>query len=265
MRPDEQLDAPVPDAPEAKRVVQRLDAGPNHVRPCFQHGADRLAHVSDWCPTDEFSLRRRDMRIMARIGLAVFQEIDKDLKRVVPCVHSVGAPLESGQSDVAWPCNKEKCIVHFPGCRRRQLVLSVWRLRLGIRIERIKTGHPQQNGRHERMPLTLQQEPTRPGANLLQQQAKFDDFIEEFNPQRPHEALGMKCPAELYTASPALMTVFPSRTISSMTWSPIAAASAFIARRSISALLWPAKPSASSKSTTVNSLGNLTFCFLAPR
>lgn len=76
--------------------------------------------------------------------------------------------------------------------------LSVWWLRLGISIERIKPGHPQQNGRHERMHLTLKKEATRPaGANILQQQAKFDDFIEEFNNQRPHEALAMKCPVEL--------------------------------------------------------------------
>ena len=68
--------------------------------------------------------------------------------------------------------------------------LSVWWLRLGIRIERIQPGHPQQNGRHERMHLTLKQETTRPaGANILQQQAKFDAFLEEFNHQRPHEAL----------------------------------------------------------------------------
>jgi transposase InsO family protein len=80
--------------------------------------------------------------------------------------------------------------------------LSVWWLRLGISIERIRPGHPQQNGRHERMHLTLKQEATRPaGANLLQQQAKFDDFIEDFNGQRPHEALAMKCPAEVYTSS----------------------------------------------------------------
>jgi transposase InsO family protein len=60
--------------------------------------------------------------------------------------------------------------------------LSVWWLRLGIRIERIRPGHPQQNGRHERMHLTLKKEATRPaGANILQQQAKFDVFIEEFN------------------------------------------------------------------------------------
>jgi transposase InsO family protein len=81
--------------------------------------------------------------------------------------------------------------------------LSVWWLRLGISIERIKPGHPQQNGRHERMHLTLKKEATRPaGANILQQQAKFDDFIKEFNNERPHEALEMKCPAQIYTASP---------------------------------------------------------------
>jgi transposase InsO family protein len=80
--------------------------------------------------------------------------------------------------------------------------LSVWWLRLGIGIERIRPGHPQQNGRHERMHLTLKKEATRPaGENILQQQAKFDVFIDEFNNERPHEALQMRCPAELYTAS----------------------------------------------------------------
>jgi phosphoenolpyruvate carboxykinase (GTP) len=57
------------------------------------------------------------MRIMARIGLPVFQEIDKDVVRVVPCMHSVGMPLEPGQADVPWPCNPEKYIVHFPETR----------------------------------------------------------------------------------------------------------------------------------------------------
>ena len=57
------------------------------------------------------------MRIMARIGLPVFAEIDKDLKRVVPCMHTVGAPLAPGQPDVPWPCNDEKYIVHFPETR----------------------------------------------------------------------------------------------------------------------------------------------------
>ncbi len=81
--------------------------------------------------------------------------------------------------------------------------LSVWWLRLGIAIERIRPGHPQQNGRHERMHLTLKQEATRPpGMNSLQQQARFDTFIEEYNTERPHEALAMQTPAEVYSPSP---------------------------------------------------------------
>jgi transposase InsO family protein len=67
--------------------------------------------------------------------------------------------------------------------------LSVWWLRLRIAIERIKPGHPQQNGRHERMHLTLKKEATRPpSANTLQQQDRFDVFVQEFNTERPHEA-----------------------------------------------------------------------------
>lgn len=80
--------------------------------------------------------------------------------------------------------------------------LSVWWLRLGIGIERIEPGQPQQNGRHERMHLTLKKEATKPaGENFLQQQAKFDDFIYEYNQERPHQALDMKCPAEVYIPS----------------------------------------------------------------
>lgn len=88
--------------------------------------------------------------------------------------------------------------------------LSVWWLRLGISIERIKPGCPQQNGRHERMHRTLKQQATRPSrANCLQQQAAFDEFVEEFNDERPHESLGMKFPTECYTPSTKIYDGLP--------------------------------------------------------
>lgn len=80
--------------------------------------------------------------------------------------------------------------------------LSVWWLRLGIQVERIAPGHPEQNGRHERMHLTLKRETTRPAAyNILQQQERFDRFREEYNTSRPHEALKMGYPSNFYTVS----------------------------------------------------------------
>lgn len=80
--------------------------------------------------------------------------------------------------------------------------LSVWWKRLGIGLERIEPGHPEQNGRHERMHWTLKQEATRPaGESELQQQEKFDRFRREYNEERPHEALGMQTPAKVYAPS----------------------------------------------------------------
>jgi len=83
--------------------------------------------------------------------------------------------------------------------------LAVWWLRLGIRLERIAPGHPEQNGRHERLHLTLKAAATRPaGANTLQQQARFDTFVHEYNQERPHQALDMATPASRYVASTRL-------------------------------------------------------------
>lgn len=80
--------------------------------------------------------------------------------------------------------------------------LSVWWIKLGIIPERIKPGRPDQNGRHERMHRTLKAATLRPPArNLYQQQAAFTAFQQEFNVERPHEALGMETPASRYRPS----------------------------------------------------------------
>lgn len=80
--------------------------------------------------------------------------------------------------------------------------LGVWLLKLGIRRELIEPGRPDQNGCHERMHRTLKAEATRPAqANLATQQERFDAFVKEFNDERPHEALEMKRPADVYRLS----------------------------------------------------------------
>ena len=81
--------------------------------------------------------------------------------------------------------------------------LSAWWLRLGLRLERITPGSPQENGRQERFHLTLQQSSARePRENLGKQQQAFDQLRQTYNHERPHEALGMKVPADLYEPSP---------------------------------------------------------------
>jgi putative transposase len=80
--------------------------------------------------------------------------------------------------------------------------LAVWWLRLGIGLERIAPGHPEQNGRHERLHLTLKTDATRPAStNVLQQQARFDTFLHQYNHERPHQALDMATPASRYQPS----------------------------------------------------------------
>jgi transposase InsO family protein len=80
--------------------------------------------------------------------------------------------------------------------------LSAWWVTLGIKIQRIQPGKPQQNGRHERMHRTLKAEAARPAAgSMLAQQSQFDSFVDTYNYVRPHEALNMKTPGEYYTKS----------------------------------------------------------------
>ena len=79
--------------------------------------------------------------------------------------------------------------------------LSVWWIKLGIRPERIRPGKPQENGRHERMHLTLLEACEPPENTFRGQQRRFDTFRQEFNEERPHEALGDQPPAQVYQRS----------------------------------------------------------------
>ncbi len=89
--------------------------------------------------------------------------------------------------------------------------LAVHWVKLGIRLERIVPGQPQQNGRHERMHGSLKRDTTAPpAASATEQQARFDHDRHAFNHHRPHEALGQTMPAEHYHSSPRpLPTVVP--------------------------------------------------------
>lgn len=84
--------------------------------------------------------------------------------------------------------------------------LSVWLLRLGIQPVFIEPGHPEQNGRHERFHSTLKAETASPPrASIRAQQSAFDTFCRHYNEERPHEALDMRVPADVYAASRRLM------------------------------------------------------------
>ena len=87
--------------------------------------------------------------------------------------------------------------------------LSYWWIRIGIHPERIKPGHPEQNGRHERMHKTLKNHTAKPPAKTLsKQQLRFNEFCCEYNEDRPHEALQMSTPSDCYRCS---IREFPSR------------------------------------------------------
>jgi transposase InsO family protein len=95
--------------------------------------------------------------------------------------------------------------------------LSAWFIKLGIRHERIDKGHPEQNGRHERMHRTLKEETCKtPQSTLRAQQQAFNGFIHEYNFSRPHEALDMRKPGDLYQKSDRHY----SRRISNITYDP---------------------------------------------
>jgi transposase InsO family protein len=120
----------------------------------------------------------------SEFAFAVFERTFKDFGLPDAIRTDNGAPFASGQALFGLS------------------TLAVWWLRLGIKIQRITPGQPQQNGRHERMHLTLKKEATKPASfNFLQQQERFDRFTQVYNHERPHQALAGAYPADLYTPS----------------------------------------------------------------
>jgi transposase InsO family protein len=140
--------------------------------------------------SDAYSRYLLGLRIVEPVGAAVTEQMDELFRRhgLPAAIRSDnGPPFASGAAG---------------GLTR---VSARW-AKLGIRLERIQPGRPEQNGRHERMHWTLKREACRPpSANARAQQARFDAFRAEFNQERPHEALGQIPPARVYASSPRPM------------------------------------------------------------
>lgn len=138
--------------------------------------------------------------------------ITDQFSRYILGCEGMGAICEDAARDVCEEVFRKYCVptvirsdngVPFASTGLAALTkLSAFWMRLGITTERIRPAHPEENGQHERMHRTLKAETTRPArSNLLQQQERFDDFVDEFNNERPHEALDMKRPADVYRPS----------------------------------------------------------------
>jgi len=174
----------------ANGTMLRPAAGPNDVWCIDYKGQFRLGDGSYCYPltvTDQHSRYLLGCDGMSAISDAASREVCEELFRA----HGLPKVMRSDNG------------VPFASTGLGGLTkLSAYWLRLGIILERIRPAHPEENGQHERMHRTLKRETARPArGNLLQQQERFDAFMEEFNRERPHEALDMKRPAEVYLDS----------------------------------------------------------------
>jgi len=175
-------------APEPTRL--REAASPNEIWCIDYKGQFRLGDNTYCYPltiTDQYS-----RYVLACEGMAaISDEAARDVCEEIFCEQGLPVVLRS-DNGVPFASNG------LGGLTK----LSAYFIHLGIVLERIRPSHPEENGRHERMHRTLKAETTRPArANLLQQQERFDHWTHEFNHDRPHQALGMKRPAEVFKPS----------------------------------------------------------------
>jgi transposase InsO family protein len=169
---------------------QSVAQGPNDIWAADYKGQFRLGNGQYCFPQTVSDLDSRYL-----LGCDGHRQVDKDLTKAhfVVVFHTNGLP---------WRIRTDNGGPFASNALGRLSELSVWFIELGICPELIEPGRPQQNGIHERMHRTLKQETTYPPARTMAlQQHKFDKFRQEFNEERPHEALGMKRPAEVYRPS----------------------------------------------------------------
>jgi transposase InsO family protein len=164
--------------------------GPNDIWAIDYKGQFRLGDGSYCFPltlTDQFSRFLLGCEAMAGISDTSAREVCEELFRR----HGLPRTIRSDNG------------VPFASRGLASLTkLSAYWMLLGIRLERIRPAHPEENGRHERMHRTLKLDATKPPrTNLLQQQERFDAFVQEYNHERPHEALAMRCPVDVHKPS----------------------------------------------------------------
>lgn len=164
--------------------------GPNDIWAADYKGQFRLKN-SEYC----FPLTVSDLSTRFLLGIDAHSAIslERSFEHFSTLFHTYGLPNR---------IRTDNGVPFASNALARLSQLSVWFIKLGIYPELIEPGKPQQNGVHERMHRTLKQEATIPPASSMRaQQRKFDDFREEFNQVRPHEAIAMKRPAEIYRPS----------------------------------------------------------------
>jgi putative transposase len=190
-----------------------------HRKPRTRHAPSPTGLRPATAPNDVWCI---DYKGQFRLGDGTYcypLTITDQFSRYIVCCEGMGAICEDAARDVCEEVFRKYGLpsairsdngVPFASTGLAGLTkLSAYWIRLGIARERIRPAHPEENGQHERMHRTLKAETTRPArSNLLQQQERFDEYLEEFNTERPHEALDMKRPADVYTTSTTRLPSF---------------------------------------------------------